>query len=119
MMRSGWAQLTEGWETKEVTVGVTELAVVGDVIDSSGGGSAGGPSADVGGFVECQRKSSSVSAATERNERGMVSAEWAVGIIAAVSLAGVLIAVITNGPVQDLLLKFVLEVIQSFSGYVR
>ena len=48
----------------------------------------------------------------------MVSAEWAVGIIAAVALAGVLIAVITNGPVQAALLKFVLQVIHSFSGYI-
>lgn len=51
-------------------------------------------------------------------ERGMVSAEWAVGIIAAVALAGVLIAVVTNGPVQDALLKFVLQVIKSFSSYI-
>ena len=56
--------------------------------------------------------------AAHRNQRGMVSAEWAVGIIAAVALAGVLIAVITNGPVQAALLKFVLQVIHSFSGYI-
>lgn len=53
-----------------------------------------------------------------RSQRGMVSAEWAVGIIAAVALAGVLIAVVTNGPVQDALLKFVLQVIKSFSSYI-
>ena len=46
----------------------------------------------------------------------MVSAEWAVGIIAAIGMAGVLIAVITNGAVQDALLKFILQLIHSFSG---
>lgn len=53
-----------------------------------------------------------------RNQRGMVSAEWAVGIIAAIGIAGVLIAVVTNGAVQDALLKFVLDLIHSFSGYM-
>lgn len=52
------------------------------------------------------------------DERGMVSAEWAVGIIAAVAIAGVLLAVITNGKVEDLLLKFILMVINSFSGFL-
>ncbi len=51
-----------------------------------------------------------------RGERGMVSAEWAVGILAAVAIAGVLLAVVTNGAVQDALLKFILFVINSFSG---
>jgi Protein of unknown function (DUF4244) len=49
-----------------------------------------------------------------RTQRGMVSAEWAVGIVAAVALAGVLLAVITGGQVQDALLKFILWVIKSF-----
>jgi hypothetical protein len=53
-----------------------------------------------------------------RNERGMVSAEWAVGIIAAVAIAGVLLAIITNGQVEAALLKFILMVINSFSGFV-
>jgi Protein of unknown function (DUF4244) len=52
-------------------------------------------------------------------QRGMVSAEWAVGIIAAVALAGVLIAVVTHGQVRNALLKFVIQVIHSFSGYVQ
>ena len=49
-----------------------------------------------------------------RSQRGMVSAEWAVGIVAAVAIAGVLLAVITGGQVQDALLKFILWVIKSF-----
>ena len=51
-----------------------------------------------------------------RDQRGMVSAEWAVGIIAAIGIAGVLIAVVTNGAVQDALLAFILKLINSFSG---
>ncbi len=51
-----------------------------------------------------------------RNERGMVSAEWAVGLIAAVAIAGVLLAVVTNGEVESTLLKFILFVINAFSG---
>ena len=47
-----------------------------------------------------------------RSQRGMVSAEWAVGIVAAVAIAGVLLAVITGGQVQDALLKFILWVIR-------
>jgi hypothetical protein len=46
----------------------------------------------------------------------MISAEWAVGILAAIAIAGVLLAVVTNGAVQDALLKFILFVINSFSG---
>ena len=45
----------------------------------------------------------------------MVSAEWAVGIVAAVAIAGVLLAVVTSGQVQDALLKFILWVIKASS----
>jgi hypothetical protein len=48
-----------------------------------------------------------------RDQRGLVTAEWAVGIIAAAGLAGVLIAVITSGPVQSALLKVVLHFISA------
>jgi hypothetical protein len=51
----------------------------------------------------------------DRGERGMVSAEWAVGIIAAVAIAGVLLAVVTNGRVEDALLDFILSVIRGFA----
>jgi len=51
-----------------------------------------------------------------RSERGMVSAEWAVGIIAAVAVAGVLLSVVTSGPVEAGILKFILQVIRAFSG---
>ena len=45
----------------------------------------------------------------------MISAEWAVGIIAAVAIAGVLLAVVTNGQVEQALLKFILWVIGTFA----
>ena len=54
-----------------------------------------------------------------RSQRGMVSAEWAVGIVAAVAIAGVLLAVITSGQVQDALLKFILWVIKGFISVVE
>ena len=57
-------------------------------------------------------------ALTRRSQRGMVSAEWAVGIVAAVAIAGVLLAVVTSGPVQDALLEFILWVIGQFVSVV-
>ena len=51
-----------------------------------------------------------------RNQRGMVSAEWAVGIIAAIGVAGVLLAVVTSGPVESALLKVILTNIRAFTG---
>ena len=53
-----------------------------------------------------------------RGQRGMVSAEWAVGIVAAVAIAGVLLGVVTSGEVQDALLKFLLWVIKGFVSVV-
>jgi hypothetical protein len=61
----------------------------------------------------------STQPAVGRNDRGMVSAEWAVGIIAAIAIAGVLLAVVTSGPVKAALLKFILLVIHSFSGFMN
>ena len=55
---------------------------------------------------------------TRRDQRGMVSAEWAVGIIAAIAIAGVLLGIVTSGPVHDVLLRFILMVIRSFSGFI-
>lgn len=50
-----------------------------------------------------------------RTQRGMVSAEWTVGIIAAIAIAGVLLAVVTAGPVEKLLLNVILTIIKSFT----
>ena len=51
------------------------------------------------------------------HQRGMVSAEWAVGIVAAVAIAGVLLAVVTTGQVKSALLHVVLTVIATFSKF--
>jgi hypothetical protein len=59
------------------------------------------------------------STPARRSQRGMVSAEWAVGIVAAVAIAGVLLAVITSGQVQDALLNFILWVIKGFISVVE
>ena len=59
------------------------------------------------------------STPARRSQRGMVSAEWAVGIVAAVAIAGVLLAVITSGQVQDALLTFILWVIKGFVSVVQ
>src|SRR5215216_453911 len=60
-----------------------------------------------------------VESASRRDQRGMVSAEWAVGIIAAVAIAGVLLGIVTSGPVHDALLDFILMVIRSFSNSIQ
>lgn len=84
-------------------MGTTELAVIDGVVADE---------------VDISEEVAGGPVMVRRDERGMVSAEWAVGIIAAIGLAGVLIAVVTNGAVQDALLKFILEVINSFSGMI-
>ena len=61
----------------------------------------------------------SVPARRERGERGMVSAEWAVGIVAAVAIAGVLLAVVTSGAVKAALLGIVLKVLSTFLKFAH
>jgi hypothetical protein len=68
--------------------------------------------------TEDNRANRPASTLAHRSQRGMVSAEWAVGIVAAVAIAGVLLAVITGGQVQDALLKFILWVIKGFVSVV-
>jgi hypothetical protein len=53
------------------------------------------------------------------HQRGMVSAEWAVGIVAAIAIAGVLLAVVTTGQVKAALLNVVLTVIATFAKYAH
>lgn len=60
-----------------------------------------------------------VLAQAARSERGMVSAEWAVGIIAAVAIAGVLLAVVTTGQVRSALLDVIITVIGTFARFVN
>lgn len=51
-------------------------------------------------------------------ERGMVSAEWAVGLIAAIAIAGVLVAIVTDGSVKSAILKFILMVIETMASHL-
>jgi hypothetical protein len=78
------------------------------------------PGRDHGGHEEpIQAEPPRRNQPSRRDQRGMVSAEWAVGIIAAVAIAGVLLAIVTSGEVEDALLNFILMVIRSFSDYVK
>ena len=61
----------------------------------------------------------SVPVPVRRGERGMVSAEWAVGIVAAVAIAGVLLAVVTSGAVKAALLGIVLKVLSTFLKFAH
>jgi hypothetical protein len=75
--------------------------------------------ADGGRKVSVEAAQVDVRPRRSRNQRGMVSAEWAVGIIAAVAIAGVLLAIVTSGEVEKTLLNFILMVIRSFSDYIK
>ena len=55
------------------------------------------------------------SLVARRSQRGMVSAEWAVGLIAAIAIAGVLLTVVTTGTVREGMLRFILAVIARFA----
>lgn len=57
--------------------------------------------------------------AARRDERGLVSAEWVLGIIAAAALAGVLLAIVTSGPVEESLVKVVLDIIGRLTGLLK
>ena len=82
--------------------------VAGDLVPVALGDEVGGSEAVLPADTDLGR----------RGQRGMVSAEWAVGIVAAVAIAGVLLAVVTSGEVQDALLKFLLWVIKGFVSVV-
>lgn len=95
------------------------VPVVGPDVGPVGGASraAGGKSVvEDGSVVE---RVPSVPARAGRAERGMVSAEWAVGIVAAVAIAGVLLAVVTSGAVKAALLGIVLKVLSTFLKFAH
>lgn len=98
----------------------TKLEVIdGDAVDvSDWSGVEGSPRTVSMTLLPAAEPGAPAGSEVRRDQRGMVSAEWAVGIIAAIGIAGVLIAVVTNGAVQDALLKFVLQLIHSFSGFM-
>jgi hypothetical protein len=94
--------------TNETTTAAGELIPAATAEDVADGSAAFDLAGDSGPVVE-----------TSRSQRGMVSAEWAVGIIAAIAIAGVLLAVVTSGPVKAALLQFILMLIHSFSGGLK
>lgn len=51
-----------------------------------------------------------------RDERGMSTAEYAVGTVAAVSFAGVLIKVLSDPTIQQLLIELIMWIIRTVSG---
>ena len=85
------------------------IAAAEDQLDSVAGKDlAGWVEPDVGDDTELE-------AEPVRNQRGMVSAEWAVGIIAAIAIAGVLLSIVVSGPVKSALLKVILSIIKMFT----
>jgi small neutral amino acid transporter SnatA (MarC family) len=56
---------------------------------------------------------------SRRDERGLVSAEWVLGIVAAAALAGVLLSIVTSGPVEESLVKVVLDIIGRLTGLLK
>lgn len=75
--------------------------------------------ADGAGTELVETETAGAYAVVRRGDRGMVSAEWAMGIIAAVAIAGVLLAVVTNGAVEHRLLGFILDVIDKIAKGLR
>ena len=87
-------------------------------------GSAGGPGVEETAVVWADgvagpRRRELPGARRVLGERGMVSAEWAVGIVAAVAIAGVLLAVVTTGAVKAALLGIVLKVLSTFLKFAH
>lgn len=54
------------------------------------------------------------STALVTDERGMTTAEYAVGTVAAASFAGVLIKILTDPSLQELLLNLIRLLLQTF-----
>ena len=50
------------------------------------------------------------------DDRGMTTAEYAVGTVAAASFAGILIKVLTDPRVQELLIRLILWLLKTFTG---
>lgn len=85
-------------------------------VAATGGRAGDEPGAGEGAVVAW---APSVPVRGSRAERGMVSAEWAVGIVAAVAIAGVLLAVVTSGAVKAALLGIVLKVLSTFLKFAH
>ncbi len=53
-----------------------------------------------------------------RDERGMTTAEYAVGTVAAVSFGGVLIKILTDENLRNLILRILVWILETVSGVV-
>src|SRR5690349_13456168 len=51
------------------------------------------------------------------SERGMVTAEWAIGIITAVSIAGIVLYFLVKGPAKKLLTDLILQIVNHVSAW--
>jgi hypothetical protein len=69
--------------------------------------------------VPVAEKPAAEKAVSRRDERGLVSAEWVLGIVAAAALAGVLLTIVTSGPVEESLVKVVLDIIGRLTGLLK
>ena len=56
------------------------------------------------------------AALARRGERGMITAEWAIGIIAAVSMAGIVLYLVVHGPLKELLTQLILQIIKTVAA---
>jgi len=99
-----------GAETQEAQMSQLVIKTGSDVVVPIVQTDAAGQRAAVSG---CELSEPIIVVERGRDQRGMVTAEWAVGIIAAAGLAGVLIAVLTSGPVESALLKVILHFIEA------
>jgi hypothetical protein len=50
-------------------------------------------------------------------ERGMVTAEWAIGIVTAVSIAGIVLLFLVKGGGKDLIVNIILNIVHAVSGW--
>lgn len=53
-----------------------------------------------------------------RDERGMSTAEYAVGTLAAIAVAGLLLTVVTSGPVEQMVLDVVKKMFELILGKI-
>ncbi|MVA76939.1 DUF4244 domain-containing protein [Auraticoccus sp. F435] len=53
-----------------------------------------------------------------RDDRGMTTAEYAVGTVAAVSFGGVLVKILTDENLRNLILQIILWILETVSGVV-
>ena len=86
------------------------------IIDTAGEVARQAARGDKAGVARAEDDAPRGAVVARRSQQGMVSAEWAVGLIAAIAVAGVLLAVVTNGAVRAALLAIILKIIGTMAG---